>query len=135
MFFFDQSNQFQKIMKRGRNTQNSFQDKKRKTNNDISPKEKIEILSSNPRSDIVDFNTLISEFASHKHFDMALLTFEALNKKKLKPTIFTYSSLMNACVRCGEIEKAKEYHELMISEGIQPNEITYTTLIKGYLKN
>jgi pentatricopeptide repeat protein len=122
-------------MKRGRNQQNSnFQEKKRKIN-DISPKEKIEILIQNPRSDIVDFNTLISEFASHKQFDMALLTFEALNKKNLKPTIFTYSSLMNACVRCGEIEKAKEYNDLMISEGIQPNEITYTTLIKGYLKN
>eukprot|EP01080_Neovahlkampfia_damariscottae_P002406 gene2406-2870_t len=120
-------------MKRGRNfnNQNTNYKKQKQQDFNLTREEKIDALFRNPHSDVVDFNSLISEFASHKHFDMALLTFETILKKKLRPTIVTYSSLMNACVRCGENEKAQQYHDDMISEGIQPNEITYTTLIKG----
>lgn len=87
------------------------------------------------RSNIMDYNSLLSNFASHKQLDMALLTYESLQRKKLKPTIFTYSPLINAFVRCGEIEKSHEMHHEMIKRGIQPNEITFTTLIKGYAQN
>ena len=135
-------------MKRGRNNNNNNFSKngggnfvkggqnfkKQKTESisfESSREKQIEALVNRKNSHVQEFNSLISEFASHKHFDMALLTFESLLKKKLKPTVVTYASLMNACVRCGEIEKAITYHDEMISEGIQPNEVTYTTLIKG----
>lgn len=87
------------------------------------------------KSNIMDYNSLLSNFASHKQLDMALATFDSLKRKKLTPTIFTYSSLMNAFVRCGEIKKSHEIHNEMIEKGIQPNEITFTTLIKGYAQN
>jgi pentatricopeptide repeat protein len=77
------------------------------------------------KADIVDFNTLISQFASHKQLDFALKAWDALKKAKLEPTVYTFSALMNACVRCGEVQKAQEFHDEMISMGILPNEVCY----------
>jgi pentatricopeptide repeat protein len=76
-------------------------------------------------ADIVDFNTLISQFASHKQLGLALKAWDALKKTKLEPTVYTFSALMNACVRCGEVQKAQDIHDEMISMGILPNEVCF----------
>jgi pentatricopeptide repeat protein len=54
---------------------------------------------------------------------------------KLVPTIYTYTNLINACVRCFETAKAQEYLDEMKKQGIDPNEVTYTALIKGYCQD
>jgi tRNA (guanine-N7-)-methyltransferase len=79
------------------------------------------------KGDIVEYNQLISKFGSHKQLDLVLYTFEELQKANLVPTIYTYAALMNAYVRCGEIDEARKVHE----EIAKPNEITFTTLVKG----
>jgi len=52
--------------------------------------------------------------------------------KGLEATVFTYSSLINACVRGGDMDRAWNFLRQMQSAGIEPNEITWTTMIKGY---
>lgn len=52
----------------------------------------------------------------------------------LKPSIHTFSTMINACVRCGEIESAMKYFRLMQDSGVQPNVVIHTTLIKGLVK-
>jgi pentatricopeptide repeat protein len=85
------------------------------------------------KKDVVLFNKLISHFGTQKHLPLALETFNELCKcSKTWPTVYTFSALINACVRCGEIQKAKEFHQQMIDKyKLEPNEITFTTLIKG----
>ena len=61
--------------------------------------------------------------------------FSQLKQCKLQPTIYTYTNLINACVRCFETEKAAEYLAEMKSNGVEPNEVTYTALIKGYCQD
>lgn len=51
---------------------------------------------------------------------------------KISPTIYTFTNLINACVRCGELSRALHYFEEMKKVNINPNEITYTVLIKGF---
>jgi pentatricopeptide repeat protein len=40
----------------------------------------------------------------------------------LKPTVYTFTNLINACVRCGEIARAKRYVEEMVALKVFPNE-------------
>eukprot|EP01117_Protostelium_nocturnum_P011321 TRINITY_DN4106_c0_g1_i1.p1 TRINITY_DN4106_c0_g1~~TRINITY_DN4106_c0_g1_i1.p1 ORF type:complete len:536 (-),score=219.17 TRINITY_DN4106_c0_g1_i1:47-1654(-) len=91
---------------------------------------------------IIEFNKLIGQFGQKKQFGYALeaynvmiSTHKALVKKgrteSLKPTIYTFTNIINACVRCGEMKKAKSYLKEMREYGVEPNEVTYTVLIKG----
>ena len=44
----------------------------------------------------------------------------------------TYGCMVDACVKCGHLEKAVEIFKGMRSSGKHRNTIMYTTLIKGY---
>ncbi len=44
----------------------------------------------------------------------------------MNPTVYTFTNLINACVRCGEIEQAKQFLVQMKEEGITPNEVSIT---------
>ena len=57
--------------------------------------------------------------------------FSMLKDCQLQPTIYTYTNLINACVRCFETGKAEELLVEMKQRGVAPNEVTYTALIKG----
>lgn len=44
-------------------------------------------------------------------------------EKKLKPSKYVYTNLVNACVRCGEMERAQFYFDEMIRRNLQVNEV------------
>eukprot|EP01006_Ploeotia_vitrea_P053693 TRINITY_DN67807_c3_g7_i1.p1 TRINITY_DN67807_c3_g7~~TRINITY_DN67807_c3_g7_i1.p1 ORF type:complete len:741 (-),score=353.69 TRINITY_DN67807_c3_g7_i1:461-2512(-) len=49
--------------------------------------------------------------------------------------VYTYSSLVDACARNGDMKLAQQVVDhYMFSDNVQPNEVTYTSLINGYLK-
>lgn len=50
----------------------------------------------------------------------------------LKPDLFSYTCLLNACVRSGAVSEALECFETIIEAGIKPNEVTYTTLLRAF---
>lgn len=50
----------------------------------------------------------------------------------VEPNVFTYSALINACVRGGDLTRAWAFVEEMRAAGIAPNEVTWTTLLKAY---
>jgi pentatricopeptide repeat protein len=49
--------------------------------------------------------------------------------------VHTYTNLLNAYVRCKEMEGAAVVWAQMINAEIEPNIVTYTTLIKGYCES
>lgn len=73
-----------------------------------------------------------SKYGQQKKFDVALTMFFEMLASKIVPTIYTFTNLINACVRCGELSRALHYFEEMKKVNIHPNEITYTVLIKGF---
>ena len=79
-------------------------------------------------------NNKIKEFASKKELGKALKEFKRLGKSDVKPSIHTYTSLINACVRCYELERAMHYFNSLQAAGLEPNEITYTVIIKGLMQ-
>jgi len=81
--------------------------------------------------DVIFTNKLISDFGTSKQLGFALQAYTDLRENKLQPTVYTFTNLINACVRCGEVLKAREFLTEMEKTGVEPNEVTYTALIKG----
>jgi len=46
--------------------------------------------------------------------------------------VVTYNALIDACVRCGQISRAPALLSDMFKQGISPNLITYSSILKGY---
>ena len=47
------------------------------------------------------------------------------------PNAYTHTNRINACVRVGELEKARGAWNDMVAAGVEPNEVTHTVMIKG----
>jgi len=97
----------------------------------ISTYESLSIEKAKKENNIISLNRLISEFGKKKKLGCALETFFQMNSIGLKGTAYTFTNLINACVRCGEIEIAKEFLKRMVTLKVAPNAVTYTALLKG----
>ena len=49
----------------------------------------------------------------------------------LKPTVNTYTSLIDACGKCSDLNQAESFLTQMMAEGVPPNACTITTLIQA----
>lgn len=81
-------------------------------------------------------NKKIKEYAQGKQLGMALKEYRHLQNLGLKPTIHTYTNMINACVRCGEVVRAMNLLKAAeADETTEPNEVTYTALVKGLVQD
>ena len=83
-------------------------------------------------SDAAELTRQIGAHALEKRLPSALSVFAEFEKRKLKPTAYTFSNLINAHVMAGDVPGGALVLERMASEGFPPNTIAYTTLLKGY---
>ena len=52
-----------------------------------------------------------------------------------KPNNVTFNSIIDCCIRCNQIEKAEEiFEEMKLQTHLQPDLISYSTMIKGFCK-
>ncbi|GBC08870.1 hypothetical protein RclHR1_08440011 [Rhizophagus clarus] len=81
------------------------------------------------------FTLFISSFAQ-KHHDMnlAIELFEEMKKREIKPSIVTYSILIDGFALKGQVDKAVEYFEILKKDSIEPNVFAYTSLIKAWVQ-
>ena len=47
----------------------------------------------------------------------------------------TYSTLIDGCVRKGKLDTGKALLSEMMAAGVQPNAVTYNTLMRAYAKD
>lgn len=77
-------------------------------------------------------NTELKELAQTKQLVLARKKFRSLLKLGLTPDVYSFTNMINAYIRCEDIENAKTSFNTMIINKIIPNVITLTTLLKGY---
>jgi pentatricopeptide repeat protein len=77
-------------------------------------------------------NKDLSEFAQKKQLTLAKKRFEQAIRKGIKVDVHSYTNLINAYVRCSDLRGAEETILRMKEQQIQPNLVTFTTLLKGY---
>jgi pentatricopeptide repeat protein len=55
--------------------------------------------------------------------------------KPATPTVRTFSILLSAFARHGQTAAAEKVMQVMRTRGLEPNEVTWATLVRGYAKN
>jgi len=85
------------------------------------------------------YTTLIKGFGASKDKESALNLFQEMQDEGVPCNTITYNSVIDACVRCHDLQKAVEVFDAMLhraamnpKEKIEPDLITYSTMIKGY---
>ena len=82
--------------------------------------------------DVKFFNRLIRDFGNDKQLGFAEEAFKRVREcDGLERNVYSHTNMLNACVRVGELEKARRVWENMRAENVEPNEVTYTVFIKG----
>ena len=82
--------------------------------------------------DVKFFNRLIRDFGNDKQLGFAEEAFKRVREcDGLERNVYSHTNMLNACVRVGELEKARQVWENMLSENVEPNEVTYTVFVKG----
>jgi pentatricopeptide repeat protein len=76
-------------------------------------------------------NKTIKELAQGKQLGLALREFNRLYSLNITPSIHSFTNIINACVRCGEVQRATDFALEMRQAGLTPNEVTRTVLLKG----
>tara|TARA_B110000977_G_scaffold35316_1_gene47257 strand:- start:550 stop:2823 length:2274 start_codon:yes stop_codon:yes gene_type:complete len=89
--------------------------------------------------DVKFFNRLIRDFGNDKQLGFAEEAFRRIVEVKgLKRNVYSHTNMLNACVRVGELDKARVVWSNMLAEknaDMHPNEVTYTVFIKGLAQN
>jgi len=80
------------------------------------------------------YTTLIKGHGLGKDLQNAMQLFREMPGEGVPYNTITYNSIMDACVKCGDVAQAETLLREMLSEGntIAPDLITFSTLIKGY---
>jgi len=79
--------------------------------------------------------SVLKGFSHRKLFHRVWEVHDEMRQQKLQYSIVTYNTLIDACIRSGEMTRIAALLELMASDNIRPNVITHSTVLKGYCQD
>lgn len=80
----------------------------------------------------VIYCSVLKGFSHQKRFDRVWHVYKEMQAHKVTFSIVTFNCMVDACSRCGEMSRISDLLKGMVAQGIQPNLITYSSIIKGY---
>mmetsp|Transcript_30158 Transcript_30158/g.55391 ORF Transcript_30158/g.55391 Transcript_30158/m.55391 type:complete len:1041 (+) Transcript_30158:135-3257(+) len=83
----------------------------------------------------VIFCSVLKGYSHQKRFDRVWEVYQEMLSLRLEFSIVTYNTLVDACARSGEMLKIPKLLEDMVKQGIEPNLITYSAILKGYCQD
>jgi len=85
-----------------------------------------------PLVNAVIYCSVLKGFSHQKKFDRFWSVYQEMLEVKVKFSIVTFNTMVDACSRCNEMSRIPELLRSMVSQGIEPNLITYSAILKGY---
>lgn len=85
-----------------------------------------------PLVNAVVYCSVLKGFSHQKKFERMWQIYQEMLAQKLKFSIVTFNTLVDACSRNGQMHRIPAMLEDMVDQGIPPNIITYSAIIKGY---
>jgi len=79
----------------------------------------------------VIYCSVLKGFTRAKRWERVWAVYAEMKSKGME-SVVTYNTIMDACARCGHMERVAEVLNNMQQAGIAPNIITYSTMIKGH---
>lgn len=87
------------------------------------------------KADVVLYTALINMFAKSANMQGALATHSDMLSKGIDPNVYTYTSLIEACIKSEQMDVAQKIFDLMKeSDHKKPNAFTYCILLKAWSK-
>jgi pentatricopeptide repeat protein len=83
----------------------------------------------------VIYCSVLKGLSHQKQFDRVWAIYKELTEEGLPLTVATFNALVDACARCGQMAKAPGLLDDMFQRGIEPNLITYSSILKGYCQD
>ncbi|KAI5084852.1 hypothetical protein GOP47_0001021 [Adiantum capillus-veneris] len=84
---------------------------------------------------VVSWNALIGGYAQEGQSDQALSCFERMQQEGGLPDAITYACVLKACATLGDLERGKQIHDKIESQGLlQNNGVLATALVDMYAK-
>mmetsp|Transcript_39969 Transcript_39969/g.74812 ORF Transcript_39969/g.74812 Transcript_39969/m.74812 type:complete len:680 (+) Transcript_39969:104-2143(+) len=80
----------------------------------------------------VIYGSVLKGFAQQKQFDRVWSVYQEMLDLKLQFSIVTFNTLVDACARSHDMSRIPALLESMVAQGIEPNIITYSAILKGY---
>lgn len=80
----------------------------------------------------VIYCSVLKGFSYQKRFERVWSVYLEMLGQKLEFSIVTFNTLVDACARSGEMGRIPQLLEDMVAQGIEPNLITYSAILKGY---
>mmetsp|Transcript_63916 Transcript_63916/g.114070 ORF Transcript_63916/g.114070 Transcript_63916/m.114070 type:complete len:1000 (-) Transcript_63916:89-3088(-) len=78
----------------------------------------------------VIYCSVLKGYSHQRNFERVWLVYQEMLALNLDFSIVTYNALVDACARCGEIDFVPEIVQTMKAHGIEPDIITYSTILK-----
>merc|ERR1719460_1015470 len=80
------------------------------------------------------YTTLIKGCGLEKDLRTALTLFREMRDEGVPYNTITYNSIIDVCIKCSDVQTAEELLREMLTPGnnLEPDLITYSTLLKGY---
>lgn len=80
------------------------------------------------------YTTLIKGYGLEKDLPHALELFKEMQEEGVPYNTITYNSIIDVCIKCCDVQTAEGLLREMLSSGssVEPDLITYSTLLKGY---
>jgi len=85
-----------------------------------------------PLVNAVIYCSVLKGFSHKKNFGRLWAVYEEMLMQKVQFSIVTFNTMVDACSRCGEMRRISGLLQSMMSQGIEPNIITYSAILKGY---
>jgi pentatricopeptide repeat protein len=85
-----------------------------------------------PLVNAIIYCSVLKGLSHQKKFERLWQVYEEMLGLKLQFSIVTFNTMVDACARCGEMGRIPPLLHSMVSQGIEPNLITYSAILKGY---
>jgi pentatricopeptide repeat protein len=83
------------------------------------------------RGELISLNNEISLFANRKELISAMTVYQQMIERNIANS-HTYAAILNANIRCGNIDQAEKIIKDMCERGRKLDVIICTTMMKGY---
>jgi len=75
---------------------------------------------------------VLKGFSHQRHFDRVWCLHKEMQAEKLTLSLAAYNALIDACTRSNDMARVPQILQDMAKDGLEPNIVTYSTIIKGY---
>merc|ERR1719272_1206095 len=83
----------------------------------------------------VVYCSVLKGFTREKKMDRAMEVYKEMRNGNFELSVIMFNTLIDACARCGRMDYLPNLVADMKTQGLQPNVVTYSTMLKGHCQN